>query len=121
MARVPLFPACAGISKASTAINVVLIVIAFWGLIAATRADFVWMAAHSALVFGILGIFTIYVFLTIAFGACVPQQLRTLPRVDHPTRLRLQSHLMRVCVGCASWQWGQREPHRVSGLRVLRR
>lgn len=60
-----------GISKASTAINVVLLIIAFWGLIASTRADFVWMAAHSALVFGILGIFTIYVFLTIAFGACV--------------------------------------------------
>lgn len=57
-----------GISKASTGINVVLMFIALWGMIASTRADYLWVAAHSALVFGLVFIFVIYILLSIAFG-----------------------------------------------------
>ena len=62
---------CPGISKASTGINVVLMFIALWGMIASTRADYLWVAAHSALVFGLVFIFVIYILLSIAFGKYV--------------------------------------------------
>ena len=49
----------------------VLMFIALWGMIASTRADYLWVAAHSALVFGLVFIFVIYILLSIAFGKYV--------------------------------------------------
>ena len=60
--------AAAGISKASTALNVVLMIIGAWGVLACTRADYLWVSAHSAMVLGLIFVFLVYIFLAIAFG-----------------------------------------------------
>lgn len=55
--------------------------IALWGMIASTRADYLWVAAHSALVFGLVFIFVIYILLSIAFGKYVGSFSLDLPAV----------------------------------------
>lgn len=58
-----------GITKISTGVNVTLALTAVWGLLSTVKMDYVWLMAHPALVFGLVGIFCLYIFFSVAFGA----------------------------------------------------
>mmetsp|Transcript_15657 Transcript_15657/g.54374 ORF Transcript_15657/g.54374 Transcript_15657/m.54374 type:complete len:291 (-) Transcript_15657:222-1094(-) len=65
----PLGALRGGISKLSTALNVILLFVATIGLYAAAKLDINFLVAHAALVYGLIGIFCLYLLATIAFGA----------------------------------------------------
>lgn len=65
----PLGAVRGGITKVSTGVNVTLGAVAVFGILATVKMDYIYLMAHPALVFGMTGIFVLYIFFSIAFGA----------------------------------------------------